>query len=502
MATEIKIKNFKSLVDVDITLKPITLLFGPNNNGKSSLINSLFFLSENMTTIHKTRFKLGKENLSSFKEVVSFNDEEKEVVFEIATTVDIEKFVSSRKSGVEKLRENSGSEDGETEDVYNFEKSILKRLEGKRVEAHTVFAEKTDKENPARKLKRIELFLESEKIININFDKIHFCEKDDTSLILDIHADKGFVDLFFDDNNEINEILKDIFKNFFEATSNGEKEKVSFSNAIRLPNLYSKKNFLEFFKREKKEELVEEFTDNIFNKFTEIVFLFSHLMTSQWGIGLPTFTEHLGPIRERPKHKYLINGDVDYSRDFYFTQFLEEETEEDGVNTAKEVEKILPFFFEDTSILVKKNEDIGRLFIRQSEATFNLAEASSGFLQLLPILIKQPKVIEQPELHLHPKLQARFADLFVHWYVEEKKEVIVETHSEHILRRLQVLVAKGEVSRDDVAIYYFDKKDGETKIIEMKMEANGLFTNDWPEGFFDDKANLAFELMDAIKNRN
>ncbi len=502
MATQIKIKNFKSLVDVDITLKPITLLFGPNNNGKSSLINSLFFLSENMTTIHKTRFKLGKENLSSFKEVVSFNDEEKEVVFEVATTVNVKKFVSSRKSGVENLRENNSSEDGETEEVYNFEKSILERLEGKEVKAKVIFAKNVDEKNPSRKLKRTELFLEDKKNININFDKVHFYENEEISLTLDIHAEKGFVDLFFDYNHEINEMLKEIIKNFFEATSNGEKEKVSFSNTIRLPNLYSKNNFLEFFKREKKEELVKEFTDDVFNQFTEIVFLFSHFMTSQWGVALPTFTEHLGPIRERPKHKYLINGDVDYSKNFYFTQFLEEETAEDGTNTVKEVENILPFFFEDTSISVEKNEDIGRLFIRQGEAIFNLAEASSGFLQLLPILIKQPKIIEQPELHLHPKLQARFADLFVHWHTEEKKEVIVETHSEHILRRLQVLVAKGEVSRNDVAIYYFDKKDGETKIVEMKMEANGLFTNDWPEGFFDDKANLAFELMDAIKNRN
>ena len=100
MATQLNIKNFKSLVDCDITLKPITLLFGPNNNGKSSLINSLFFLSENMTQIHTTNFKLGKENLSSFKEVVSFNDEEKDIVFELKTIVDEEKFIASRKEGI------------------------------------------------------------------------------------------------------------------------------------------------------------------------------------------------------------------------------------------------------------------------------------------------------------------------------------------------------------------------------------------------------------------
>lgn len=552
MAIQLNIKNFKSLINCDITLKPITLLFGPNNNGKSSLINSLFFLSENMTQIHTTNFKLGKQNLSSYKEVVSFNDEEKDIIFELKTTVEVEKFNSTRKKGIAELGKISVFKFNDLENLYSFEESILKRLERKEIKANIFFSNNVDAKMPFRKLKKIEIFIEDKSVISVNFEKVYFLEDEEGNICDNsglAGAMKGCVELFFSEKKEIVDILKEKFENYLEFIVNPNIASTSRDHSLRNPkiiefedlealeelknllynkelskeeqsrliekrsrrilvynkeftHLYQYNNFTEYFKREEKYELITDFTEEIFNQFTQVVYLFSHLMTSQWGVDLPTFNKHLGPIRERPKHKYLINGDVDYSNDFYFDQILSLEFVDEITDAIENAEEVLPYFFEETSILIKKNEDVGRLFIKQGDAVFNLAEASSGLLQLLPILIKKPKVIEQPELHLHPKLQAKFADLFVYWFIEKKKEVIVETHSEHILRKLQVLVAEGQVSSNDVAVYYFDKKDGETKIIHMEMEENGLFKNNWPEGFFDDKANLTFALMDAIKNRN
>lgn len=136
----------------------------------------------------------------------------------------------------------------------------------------------------------------------------------------------------------------------------------------------------------------------------------------------------------------------------------------------------------------------------------NLAEASSGLMQVLPIIYSlligslsseiNPAVIEQPELHLHPRLQAELA----HSILTVVNPSIVETHSEHMIRKIQVLVAKGDVDKENVAIYFFDNKDGITKVKEMKMLENGFFSEPWPDGFFDDSYNLTKELLRASKN--
>lgn len=147
----------------------------------------------------------------------------------------------------------------------------------------------------------------------------------------------------------------------------------------------------------------------------------------------------------------------------------------------------------------------------------NFADTSSGFQFLLPILAEITKkgnsnlyFIEQPELHLHPKLQTGFIEEVVKLNSSDKSilsqrrncSFVFETHSEHIIRKIQVMIAKGELSKDDVAVYYFDKKDGETKVKEMKIDDMGQFEDEWPDGFFDDSANLMIEMMEAIKGRS
>ena len=66
-------------------------------------------------------------------------------------------------------------------------------------------------------------------------------------------------------------------------------------------------------------------------------------------------------------------------------------------------------------------------------------------------------MIEEPEIHLHPKAQAELAEVLTEVALEEDKQVIMTTHSEHITGRLLTLVAEGKLAPDDVAIYAFEK---------------------------------------------
>ena len=86
---------------------------------------------------------------------------------------------------------------------------------------------------------------------------------------------------------------------------------------------------------------------------------------------------------------------------------------------------------------------------------------ANSLIMLLLQLVSAEKgatvMIEEPEIHLHPKAQAELAEVLTEVALEEDKQVIMTTHSEHITGRLLTLVAEGKLAPDDVAIYAFDK---------------------------------------------
>lgn len=103
-------------------------------------------------------------------------------------------------------------------------------------------------------------------------------------------------------------------------------------------------------------------------------------------------------------------------------------------------------------------------------------------------------VAEQPEIHLNPKLQCVLADLFA-FMATKNKHIIVETHSEHLLLRLRYLIAKKTISADDVAVYFIEKVNGSSKIKEVKIENDGhINPTNWPSDFFGDTLRESLAL--------
>ena len=114
------------------------------------------------------------------------------------------------------------------------------------------------------------------------------------------------------------------------------------------------------------------------------------------------------------------------------------------------------------------------------------------------ILNRKPVYIEQPELHLHPAAQSMLADLFVNCVCKGASNIVIETHSEHLLRKLQVLISdkNNNFTSDMVKIYYIDKNNrGNGTVKEMKIAENGKFETAWPSGFFDKAHLLTMELL-------
>lgn len=151
-----------------------------------------------------------------------------------------------------------------------------------------------------------------------------------------------------------------------------------------------------------------------------------------------------------------------------------------------------------------------RLYLREASGEkVDLQDVGSGVSYVLPVLYalsRQGLVqVQQPELHLHPALQASVGDIFI----EELHrpgfgQLLIETHSEHILLRLLRRIRdteKGRVLSDDVklnneqlAVYYFDPRpDGGTFVSRQLVTPLGDFYNDWPRGFFAERNKDLFD---------
>lgn len=106
--------------------------------------------------------------------------------------------------------------------------------------------------------------------------------------------------------------------------------------------------------------------------------------------------------------------------------------------------------------------------------------------------------IEEPEVHLHPKYQSLLADLFVEAYQKYNIQFIIETHSEYLIRKLQVMVANKEnaLSSCDVSLNYVEKgKDGLSTNRKIGLTEDGRLMDSFGEGFFDEAGGLSRQLL-------
>ncbi len=95
-------------------------------------------------------------------------------------------------------------------------------------------------------------------------------------------------------------------------------------------------------------------------------------------------------------------------------------------------------------------------------------------------------ILEQPELHLHPSAQAELADLIIHAAVNRNVQVILESHSEHLLLRLQRRIAAQEgITADDVRLYFTRMEEGVSQLDRLELDTYGNIQN-WPDKFFGD----------------
>ena len=132
------------------------------------------------------------------------------------------------------------------------------------------------------------------------------------------------------------------------------------------------------------------------------------------------------------------------------------------------------------------------LLVGQHGEVSNLKDVGVGVSQVLPVIVAalfaKPGhivIVEEPESHLHPLAQRQLAELFATVSRERNVQFIIETHSEHLFRRMQTLIAKKAVEPTKTAMYFVERDGKAAKLRELAVDAVGRIKN-WPPQFFGD----------------
>ncbi|WP_165760203.1 AAA family ATPase, partial [Niastella populi] len=158
---------------------------------------------------------------------------------------------------------------------------------------------------------------------------------------------------------------------------------------------------------------------------------------------------------------------------------------------------------------------IHQIVVKQNSLDLDITDVGFGVSQVLPVIIQgflskdsSITLIEQPEIHLHPKMQADLADLFIDIAIKQNqkkggsissKYMIIETHSEYLLKRLRRRISEKKISSEQVAIYYVEPQE-ENKSAEIrKIDINEKGAFEWPKDFYT--GELADDITEFLSNQ-
>ncbi len=251
---------------------------------------------------------------------------------------------------------------------------------------------------------------------------------------------------------------------------------------------------------------------NSLNKYTSAFeVLFSHVF-------------YLGPIRAHPQRQYHWEGDHpkdlgrlgDKTIDALLSARVDRKTiqhDDEEVSIEERISEWLremnlahTFILERTDNHDGKDYDV-RIQMKEYGPKIALADMGYGLSQFLPVLVLcyyapagSTLVLEQPGIHLHPMVQAQLADLLIEVVNDRKLQILVESHSEHLLNRLQRRIAEEQINVDQTALYFCRNEKGVSDIERLNVDEFGNISN-WAANFFGNEVGDLFAMNDAQRKR-
>lgn len=219
----------------------------------------------------------------------------------------------------------------------------------------------------------------------------------------------------------------------------------------------------------------------------------------------------VAPIRTKPSRTYDQLTDQ-YAPEGDHIPLLLARTFDVKTTTPKQREQLtsaLARFGEDSGLfrelkvrrLGKSPSDPFQLLIKVGTYSANIADVGYGVSQALPVAVQAISapsrsilLIQQPEVHLHPRGQAALGSLFCELARSDKKRFVIETHSDFVVDRIRQHVGKGDLNASDVQILYFQRNSRETEVYPITIDETGSLQNA-PDGYRDFFIREQFSLF-------
>lgn len=200
----------------------------------------------------------------------------------------------------------------------------------------------------------------------------------------------------------------------------------------------------------------------------------------------------LAPVRTKPQRTYdQTTGEFDPEGDHIFVLLARLWHEEDSAERSRIIKALSDFGEASTlfnrinvKLLGKKPSDPFQILVALGGPPANLLDVGYGVSQALPVVVQSVVatkggmlLLQEPEIHLHPRAQAALGSFFAHLVADEGKHLVIETHSDYLADRIRREVADGTIPADDVSILFFDRRKIRTRIHQLALDGDGSILN-------------------------
>ncbi|MBN2642153.1 MAG: DUF3696 domain-containing protein [Victivallales bacterium] len=504
--TRVSIEKFKGIdKKISIPLRPITMLFGSNSAGKSTIQHSLLYFREILKTGNCNPGKILNEtiDLGIARDLVHKHDLSNEIRIRLDYNFDDD--------GIDDIDFNWTCDPHMTGSVYNYS------LTSAWIELGVYFPASNENEEICMgRVKSYRVWLNGEIWCSLDIGDLgsEVFLNDKHHLIID-SMENGELD----NNEEITNELMSILREYNDVIPQGEgkllvankdfEKKYSYEHQLLTGTLLKTKQFF-----------IEELDKLVY--VGPIRMLPDRAYDcpqrhdpSRWASGIAAWDFYARG--ERPgkqdqwwydylKLGYAIGYDIvrEISQDsLLFNKLFN--LAEDGLISSEDVSGLYQEFLDQPGKVRIKIVD------QKNHAEVQLQDIGTGVSQAVPVvagaLSPDSRIfsVEQPELHLHPAIQCRIADLFIDRANKRANSIsLIETHSEHLILRLLRRIretAENELPPEEkefhltpeqVGVFYIEAAQDGTKITELPIAEDGDFTCDWPNGFFEERAGELF----------
>jgi predicted ATPase len=235
---------------------------------------------------------------------------------------------------------------------------------------------------------------------------------------------------------------------------------------------------------------------------------------------------YLAPLREYPKREYQWSGaspsGVGYRGEYAINAILAATFRNEtriipDSNEEKPFQEVIAYWLKKLGLIhefkiteIAEGTGLFHAIVKKEPESTEalLTDVGFGVSQVLPALVllyyvPEDSIIlmEQPEIHLHPSVQSGLADVILQVSKQRNIQVIVESHSEHLLQRFQRRVAEESYPVEELKLYFCDSKQGESKLMDLEIDEFGDIKN-YPDNFFgDEMAEMAATHKAALKRK-